>query len=423
MGADEIAQDTESFKSSTCSAAPSHTPCSSCVPHNVSQGAATTTASSTTTVTTTTIPAITAITSSTLFFILLWHRFETKRCADKSIWPSRQILESVGNNKNVCDDVFCNTASNIGTLRAPAFHRYGSIPRNVETQTSNSNVSSSVAPLEAVPWALLIHARVVTPPLSADDAPRLCALPNRTDQVCALRSAEVQAGMARVAPPFRLLTARIRHLQGAGSSAVRMWRKLLYDGCVFRFDDACIDRWSSSFVQRPVAFRARLLRRARRRALWRRRQRLLEDWRSCLPWSHSIHLTNSIRTRHWRRWFRRWHRRWCGQISDQHCRRNALQTSRRCHSRRMSQCRCISVRIPAPTRRSFNNLASGKRIWCLSSIVFCSTALAAGVIPLVLCSVSIPDNKFCVCVPTAVGCQVRNATTWHACEAGSTGGR
>ncbi len=110
-------------------------------------------ASPTTTIATITIPAITAITISTLLFILLWYRFETKRCARKSIWPARQVLESAGNNKDVCDDVFCNTASNIGTLRAPASHRYGSIPRNVETQTSNSNVSYSVAPLEAVPWA------------------------------------------------------------------------------------------------------------------------------------------------------------------------------------------------------------------------------------------------------------------------------
>ncbi len=46
---------------------------------------------------------------STLFFILLRHRYSTKRCARKSIWPARPVLERAGNNKDVCDDVFCNT--------------------------------------------------------------------------------------------------------------------------------------------------------------------------------------------------------------------------------------------------------------------------------------------------------------------------
>ena len=74
--------------------------------------------SSTTTDTIITAPTITAIINSTLFFILLWHRFKTTKNARKSIWAAKQVLECAGNNKDVCDDVFCNTVHLIRWLCA-----------------------------------------------------------------------------------------------------------------------------------------------------------------------------------------------------------------------------------------------------------------------------------------------------------------
>ena len=69
-------------------------------------------ASPTTTITTITLPAITAITISTLLFILLGYRFETKRCAPKSIWPARQDLKSpardVNRNRRGGDAAHCS---------------------------------------------------------------------------------------------------------------------------------------------------------------------------------------------------------------------------------------------------------------------------------------------------------------------------
>ncbi len=73
---------------------------------------------SATTVTTVTIPTITAIINSTLFFMLLWYCFKTNKYARKSIWAAKRILASAGNNKDVCDDVFCNTVHLIRWLCA-----------------------------------------------------------------------------------------------------------------------------------------------------------------------------------------------------------------------------------------------------------------------------------------------------------------
>ncbi len=79
--------------------------------------------SSTTTVTATTATALTiaVIINSTLFFILLWHRFTTKHVR-KSIWAAKRILASADNNKDVCDDVFCNTVHLIRWLCASDSH-------------------------------------------------------------------------------------------------------------------------------------------------------------------------------------------------------------------------------------------------------------------------------------------------------------
>ncbi len=79
-------------------------------------------ASPTTTIITITIPPITAATTRTLLFILLWHRFETKSCARKSIWAARQVLQSAGDNEDACDDVFCNTVQPIRRLVLQPVH-------------------------------------------------------------------------------------------------------------------------------------------------------------------------------------------------------------------------------------------------------------------------------------------------------------